>query len=185
MRIISGRYKARRIALPKNIVARPTTDFAKEGLFNLLENRIDIEGINALDLFAGTGSISIELISRGANEVVSVEQNEKHCAFIRKTCQQLAIDNLLLLKKDVYRYLSSVRRAFDLVFADPPYDMPHIEQLPQLIMDKKIVRPDGWLVVEHSRQYSFASHPYFVSHRKYGNVNFSFFEYTPHLENPL
>lgn len=185
MRIISGTYKARRISVPKNITARPTTDFAKEGLFNLIDNQIDIEGITALDLFAGTGSIGIELISRGANHVVSVEQSDRHCAFIRKTCKQLSIHNLLLLKTDVYRFLSTSTRRFDLIFADPPYDMDDFEKLPQLILDKKILLPNGLMIIEHSSKLSFETHPCFCSHRRYGNVNFSFFQYIPNPDNHI
>ena len=176
MRIISGKFKGRRISAPANITARPTTDFAKEGLFNLLNNRIDFEGIDVLDLFAGTGSISIEFVSRDCNSVISVEQNERHCNFIRKVCTELKISNLSLLKTDVFKFISSCHTQFDMIFADPPYELDNFEKIPDLIFNQKLLKPDGLFVLEHSSKNSFVNHPNFVDHRNYGNVNFSFFE---------
>ena len=176
MRIISGKFKARRIETPHNITARPTTDFAKEGLFNVLNNLIDFEGIDVLDLFAGTGSVSLEFISRGANSVVSVEQNDLHCAFIRKTCALLSVDNLLLTRGDVFRFISGNRMKFDLIFADPPYDLQQLPLLPDLIFSHDLLKPEGLFILEHSAKNNFENHPYFSEHRHYGNVNFSFFE---------
>ena len=126
MRIISGKYKGRRISAPGNITARPTTDFAKEGLFNLLNNRIDFEGIDVLDLFAGTGSIGLEFVSRDCKSVTSIEQNERHCSFIHKVCNELKIDNLSLLKTDVFKFIGSCHTQFDMIFADPPYELEKI-----------------------------------------------------------
>ncbi len=176
MRIIGGKYKAKRIDVPHNITARPTTDFAKEGLFNLLNNRIDFEDIDVLDLFSGTASISLEFISRGARSVVSVEQSDRHCTFIRKVCNDLKIDNLMLVKGDVFRYLASARIKFDVIFADPPYELPQINEIPGLIFKYELLKPDGLFVLEHSAKNNFADHRYFSSHRHYGNVNFSFFQ---------
>jgi 16S rRNA (guanine(966)-N(2))-methyltransferase RsmD len=176
MRIISGKYKGRRISAPSNITARPTTDFAKEGLFNLLNNKIDFEGIDVLDLFAGTGSISIEFVSRDCNSVISIEQNDRHCAFIRKVCAELKIENLSLLKTDVFKYINSCHTQFDMIFADPPYELDKLAQIPDLIFAKKLLKPDGLFVLEHSANNKFENHPNFVDHRNYGNVNFSFFE---------
>ncbi len=177
MRIISGKYKGRRISAPSSITARPTTDFAKEGLFNLLNNRIDFEGIDVLDLFAGTGSISIEFVSRNCNNVISIEQNDKHCAFIRKICTELKISNLSLLKTDVFKYINSCHSQFDMIFADPPYELDKIAEIPNLIFSQNLLKPDGLFVLEHSSKNSFELHPNFSDHRNYGNVNFSFFEY--------
>ncbi|NDP22247.1 MAG: 16S rRNA (guanine(966)-N(2))-methyltransferase RsmD [Paludibacter sp.] len=182
MRIISGKYKGRRISAPSNITARPTTDFAKEGLFNLLNNRIDFEGIDVLDLFAGTGSIGIEFVSRDCNHVISIEQNDKHCAFIRKICTDLKISNLSLLKTDVFKYINSCHTQFDMIFADPPYELDKIAEIPNLIFSHNLLKPDGLFVLEHSSKNSFELHPNFSDHRNYGNVNFSFFEYRQEMK---
>ncbi len=160
---------------PADITARPTTDFAKEGLFNLLVNRVDFEQVHALDLFSGTGSISFELVSRGCKSVTAVELNTRQCAFIRKTCNELKIDNLLLLKADVFKFMERSRARYDLVFADPPYDLEQLTDLPDLLFSRKILAPSGLFVLEHSSKQQFASHPNFSEHRHYGNVNFSFF----------
>ncbi len=176
MRIISGKYKGRRISAPTNITARPTTDFAKEGLFNLLNNRIDFEGIDVLDLFAGTGSISIEFVSRDCKSVISIEQNDRHCAFINKICKELKIDNLSLVKTDVFKFIKSCHTQFDMIFADPPYELDKIEEIPNLIFSYNLLKSDGLFVLEHSSKTNFTNHPNFADHRNYGNVNFSFFE---------
>ncbi len=176
MRIISGKFKGRRISPPNNISARPTTDFAKEGLFNLLSNKIDFEGIDALDLFAGTGSISFELVSRGCENVTAVEQSERHCAFIRKTAEKLNIDNLLLIKSDVFKFIEKTRLQYDFIFADPPYDLLKLSQMPDLVFVNSLLSKQGIFVLEHSAKNNFESHPNFTHHRHYGNVNFSFFE---------
>lgn len=175
MRIISGMYKGRRISAPSTITARPTTDFAKEGLFNLLNNRIDFEDIDVLDLFAGTGGIGIEFISRGCKSVISIEENDKHCAFIRKVCTDLKIENLSLLKTDVFKFIGSCHTQFDMIFADPPYELDKIQEIPNLIFSKELLKQDGLFVLEHSSKNSFELHPHFVDHRHYGSVNFSFF----------
>ena len=176
MRIISGKFKGRRLQVPTNITARPTTDFAKEGLFNLLNNRIDFEGIEMLDLFAGTGSIGFEFISRDCRSVISIEQNERHSAFIRKVCTELKITNLSLIKTDVFKFIDTCHGQFDMIFADPPYELEQLAQIPDLIFAKKLLKEDGLFVLEHSSKNNFDQHPHFVEHRNYGNVNFSFFE---------
>ena len=176
MRIISGKYKSRRIDVPHNITARPTTDFAKEGLFNLLNNQIDFEDIDVLDLFAGTGSLSLEFISRGARNVVSVKKNEIQSCFIRNTYKMLNIDNLMLIKGDVFRYLETCRMKFDVIFADPPYELPHLTGIPDLIFKHNLLKEDGLFILEHSAKNSFENHPNFSHHRHYGNVNFTFFQ---------
>lgn len=176
MRIISGKYKGRRISAPSNITARPTTDFAKEGLFNLLNNRIDFEGIDVLDLFAGTGGIGVEFVSRDCNSVISIEQNERHCAFIRKVCAELKIDNLSLMKTDVFKFINICHTQFDMIFADPPYELDKLAEIPNLIFAQNMLKPDGLFVLEHSSKNSFELHPNFSDHRSYGSVNFTFFE---------
>ncbi|HLP04840.1 MAG TPA: RsmD family RNA methyltransferase, partial [Paludibacter sp.] len=138
MRIVSGKFKGRRIVVPGNITARPTTDFAKESLFNVLNNLIDFEGIDVLDLFAGTGGISLEFVSRGCSSIISVEQNEKHCNFIRKITSELKINNLTLVKTDVFKFISSCHTQFDMIFADPPYALEQLKDLPDLIFSHKL-----------------------------------------------
>ncbi|OIP83915.1 MAG: 16S rRNA (guanine(966)-N(2))-methyltransferase RsmD [Porphyromonadaceae bacterium CG2_30_38_12] len=175
MRIISGIFKGRRIHTPTNIKARPTTDFAKEGLFNLLNNRIDFEGIDVLDLFAGTGSIGVEFVSRGCNSVTAIELNDTEASFIRKMCSELHLNNLQLYRTDVFKFLNSTKSQFDLIFADPPYALKELVDIPDLIFSKTILKPDGLLVLEHGANTNFDQHAHFSDHRNYGNVHFSFF----------
>lgn len=176
MRIVSGKYKGRRFDPPKSFKARPTTDFAKENLFNVLNNQIDWEETKALDLFGGTGSISFELISRGCPRVVCVEKNFNHASFIEKTKAELRIDSeMMLLKTDVFSYLNHCKEQFDLIFADPPYDMKNFEDVPRLIFEKDLIKPEGIFILEHSRDYDFSKLPLFEDKRVYGSVNFSVF----------
>ena len=161
---------------PKNITARPTTDFAKESLFNLLNNRIDFEGIDMLDLFAGTGGIGIECVSRGAREVTAVEIAHVQQNWIIACCKQLGIRNLSVIRGDVFKFLSACRTKYDLIFADPPYALDRIEELPDLILGQDILKEDGWLVIEHGKDTNFTAHMRHVETRTYGSVHFSFFQ---------
>ena len=174
MRIISGIYGGRRLSPPKNITARPTTDFAKESLFNLLNNRMDLEGIDMLDLFAGTGGIGIECVSRGAREVTAVEIAHVQQNWIISCCKQLGIKNLSVIRGDVFKFLSACRTRYDLIFADPPYALDRIEELPDLTIG--LLKKDGWLVIEHGKDTDFTSHPNHIETRSYGSVHFSFFQ---------
>jgi len=176
MRIVSGKFKGRRIQPPTNITARPTTDFAKEGIFNVLNNRVDFEELNVLDLFAGTGAISIEFASRGSQSITCVEMSNPHANFIRKVCKDLDIDSINLVQGDVFKFLKSCHTKFDLIFADPPYELPTLKTLPDLIFEKELLKEEGIFVLEHPSRISFEVHPRFTEHRNYGNVNFSFFE---------
>lgn len=176
MRIISGQFKGRKIQPPTNITARPTTDFAKEGLFNVLNNRIDFEEIIALDLFAGTGGISLELASRGCRAITAVEKNRLHCNFIRKISDELQVDAIQLVQSDVFGFLSTCKTKFDFIFADPPYDLPQLDMLPELVFKNELLKEGGLFILEHPMRKNFAEIPYFGEHRHYGNVNFSFFE---------
>lgn len=176
MRIISGKYGGRRLSPPKNITARPTTDFAKESLFNLLNNRIDFEGIDMLDLFAGTGGIGIECVSRGAREVTAVELAHVQQNWIISCCKQLGINNLTVIRGDVFKYLNNCHIKYDLIFADPPYALEQLPTLPDLILERDILKPNGWLVVEHGKDTNFTTHPRHVETRQYGSVHFSFFQ---------
>ncbi len=177
MRIIGGLYKRRRFEVPKSFKARPTTDFAKENLFNVLANHIDFseEGVTALDLFAGTGSISFELISRGCSRVISVEKEGLHYNFIGKVIKDLKTDKCFPIKGDAFRYLSSCRQQFDFIFADPPYELPELETIPDIVFNNKLLKEDGIFVLEHGKKNDFEHHPNFFDKRVYGSVNFSFF----------
>lgn len=177
MRIISGMYRGRRFDVPHSFKARPTTDFAKENLFNVLSNRIDFEdGVTALDLFAGTGSITVELLSRGCDKVVSVERDRDHYAFICKIVGELKCDRCVTVRGDVFKFISGGRGEFDFIFADPPYALEELETIPDLIFSRGLLREDGLFVLEHGKQNNFESHPHFVERRVYGSVNFSFFK---------
>ena len=181
MRVVAGKYRGRHFDVPRSFKARPTTDFAKENLFNVLRSYIDFEADapRALDLFAGTGSITLELLSRGCSHVTSVELDAQHCSFIRKFLQALeASEQVTLLRADVLRFLGRTTETFDIIFADPPYALPDIERLPDLVFDREgpsLLAPEGLFVLEHGRTQDFSSHLHFVDHRSYGSVNFSFF----------
>lgn len=175
MRIITGRYKGRHFDIPRTFKARPTTDFAKENIFNVLQGYTDFDGKRALDLFSGTGSISLELASRGCQQVVSVEADRDHAAFIRQCFAKLGADNQLLIRGDVFKFLKTCRQSFDFIFADPPYALRELSQIPDLILESTLLRPDGLLVFEHGKDHDFSQHPRFVEHRQYGSVNFSIF----------
>ena len=179
MRIIGGKYKRRRFDVPKSFNARPTTDFAKENLFNVLQHYIDFEGITALDLFSGTGSISVELLSRGASRVVALEQRREQATFIHSFAKEIGEEkHLQVLQADVFRFLRGAKSQsslYDFIFADPPYKLSEIAVLPELILSSGLLKPDGLLVVEHPQQYDFSSLPHFAERRVYGSVNFSLF----------
>lgn len=179
MKIITGEYGGRRFDPPRNLQARPTTDLAKQALFNILQCRFDIEGCRALDLFGGTGSISFELLSRGAEQVVCVEMGRQQQQFITHVSEQLRIPRgkLQLVRGDVFRYLGSqpLGGAFDFIFADPPYALDELAKLPDLVLQDKWLKPDGLFVLEHGKENDFSVHPLFREVRTYGAVHFSFF----------
>lgn len=176
MRIISGIYGRRRFDVPSSFSARPTTDFAKENLFNVINNLTDLESADALDLFAGTGSISFELLSRECKSVTAVEKNNAHASFIAKVAKELKTDSLHLIRGDVFRYLHSApKQGFDFIFADPPYDLKELETIPELIFKNNLLKEGGLFVLEHGKQNNFEDNPHFIERRVYGSVNFSFF----------
>lgn len=175
MRIITGQYKGRHFEIPRSFKARPTTDFAKENLFNVLRGYTDFDGATALDLFAGTGSISLELVSRGCRRVVSVEADRDHARFIRQCFDHLGTDRDVLVRGDVFRFLKRGGGPFDIVFADPPYALPELPLVPDLVLGGGWLAPGGVFVFEHSRKQDFSAHPRFREHRSYGSVNFSLF----------
>lgn len=175
MRIITGIYKGRHFDIPRSFKARPTTDFAKENIFNVLNGYIDFEDAVALDLFAGTGSISYELLSRGCASVVSVELDRDHARFISECLKKLGTDKDILIRGDVFRFLKSCHQQFDFIFADPPYSLPELPKIPSLIFEYGLLKENGILVFEHGKQNNFTDHPHFLEHRSYGSVNFSIF----------
>ena len=176
MRIISGKFRGRAINPPKNLRARPTTDFAKENLFNILTNLIDFEECTVLDLFAGTGSISYEFASRGVKSVTAVEINAVHHNFIRNTARDLGADNIFAVKANVFLYLKSCPKRFDVVFSDAPYALEGVEDVVDLVLSGEILAEDGIFIFEHSEKYNFENHPFFWQSRSYGSVQFSFFK---------
>ena len=182
MRVIGGALKGRKILPPKGITARPTTDFAKEGLFNILQHSTVLEGIRVLDLFAGAGGISLEFISRGATEVVSVEQDNALYGHLLKCAEQFSANNWRVVKADVFRHLRTDRATYDLIFADPPFSMDNVAELPGLVRAQGLLAPDGLLIVEHTKKIDLSADPWFDVCRNYGNIHFSFL--TPKPEKP-
>lgn len=175
MRIIRGKYGRRRFDVPHNIKARPTTDFARENIFNVIENIIDLEGRTALDLFAGTGAVSYELLSRGCASVTAVEKASTQLAFIRKVKDLLGDENLNIVRGDVFKFISGCEDKFDFIFADPPYDLPNFGDIPSLVLQSEMLKDGTLFVMEHSKAFDFSSLPHFFEHREYGSVNFSLF----------
>ena len=177
MRIISGDLGGRRINPPANMPnTRPTTDIAKEGLFNILQNRMSFDGITALDLFGGTGSISYELASRGAASVTIIERDAPMHQFIKKNIALLKIENAEILMMDVFFYLNNCTTKFDFIFAGPPYALTAIDEIPKLIASKKMLQPGGFFVLEHTPRNNYESHAGFQFQRNYGTTVFSFFQ---------
>lgn len=175
MRIISGKYRGKIIQPGKEFQARPTTDFAKESLFNILANSTDFEQIKVLDLFAGTGGIGFEFASRGAIQVDAVELNFKHHEFNKKIAKDLHFENYKAIKSDVLKYIERCPFKYDIIFADPPFDWEHTEALPDKVFNLGILEPEGIFILEHPRRITFAGTPKLFDHRVYGNLHFSFF----------
>jgi 16S rRNA (guanine966-N2)-methyltransferase len=176
MRIISGKFGGRRIHPPSEMpYTRPTTDIAKEGLFNILQHQLEIEGMKTLDLFGGTGSISFELASRGASDLTIVEKDTTMFNFIKKTADELKIQNLKLVRNDVFRFLQETTDHFDFIFAGPPYALKNIDDLPKLVTGRELLNPNGWFVLEHTPRNDYEGSPFFAAKRNYGTTVFSFF----------
>lgn len=175
MRIIRGKYGRRRFDVPRNITARPTTDFARENIFNVLENLEDFTDKKALDLFAGTGAISLEFLSRGCSEVVSVELASVQANFIKSVKNKLSADGLKVVKGDVFRFVATCSETFDFIFADPPYDHPRFAEIPSMILNSRMLKEGTIVIVEHNRNHDFSALPGFRRHLAYGSVNFSIF----------
>ena len=175
MRIITGQYKGRRFDVPRTFKARPTTDFAKENIFNVLTALVDFDGATALDLFSGTGSISLELVSRGCTQVVSVELDRDHPRFICDCMKKLGTQACIPLRGDVFRFLKSCRQQFDFIFADPPYALQELTTIPDIVFAQNLLKDGAPMVLEHGNDHDFSAHPHFFDHRQYGSVNFSIF----------
>jgi len=175
MRIIGGALKGLRLNPPKNLPVRPTTDLAKEALFNILQNQIEFDDITVLDLFCGTGNISFEFASRGAKQVISVDRSIHCLNYIKDTARQHGLTNIKTFKADIFKYLQLETDQYNLVFADPPYDMNGIPEIPKIIFEKNLLLPGGLLIVEHQSMQNLSNHPAFVEQRKYGHSSFSFF----------
>lgn len=177
MRIISGKHKGKRLLAPKNLPVRPTTDFAKEALFNILNNYFDFHQISVIDLFAGTGNISYEFASRGTTQITAVEKDSGCVTYISQVSKQLDFP-IQTVKSDVYPFLQKTRQSVDVIFADPPYQFTQdqLEAIIHLVFENDLLQPQGLLVIEHPKQLDFTSHPYFMEERKYGGSKFTFFE---------
>ena len=175
MRIIGGKLKGRTVNPPLDYKARPTTDFAKEGLFNILNNEYEFEDLKVLDLFAGSGAISFEFASRGASIVYCVEMSKENAAFIKSESHRLGLSNVVPVRDNVFDFLPICHEKFDIVFADPPYAIEGLDTIPDKVLEHGIINPDGYLILEHPDTYSFKDHPAFVKERHYGRVHFTFF----------
>lgn len=176
MRIIRGRFKTRKYTVPKRFPSRPTTDFAKEGLFNVLENQFDLYDLKILDLCAGTGNISIEFLSREAGTVTAVDKNYHCYKHISTLARELGCDSeIAVIKADILKFLEQTTQQYDIIFADPPYAYEHHAAIATTVFERNLLAPDGMLIIEHGRETNMESHPHFILSRKYGNVHFSFF----------
>ncbi len=175
MRIIAGTLRGRRLNPPSNLPVRPTTDMARESLFNILGNYVDFDECTVIDLFAGTGAVSLEFISRGARSVTSVDINAQCTDFIKHSSAQFGLNNIHVVRADVFDMLKRARSSFDIAFADPPYAIERLASLPDMVFEANLLTDDGIFILEHPREYSFEQHPHFWQHRAYGKVNFTFF----------
>lgn len=175
MRIIGGYLRGKKITPPANYQARPTTDFAKEGLFNMLSNEFYFGELSVLDLFSGTGSISFEFASRGCRDIISIEMNPLHTGFIRRCALQFKIGGMQVTRYNAFEFIDICKKRFDIIFADPPYSIQGLESIPGRIFAKGLVKEGGYLILEHSGNYDFNQMPHYVKEKRYGNVHFSFF----------
>lgn len=183
MRIVSGTHKSKRIYAPKNLPVRPTTDMAKESLFNILNNDYYFDEIRVLDLFSGTGNISYEFASRGTQQVLSVDQNLNCIRFIQKTADELGFKAITTLKADVFEFVTKHKQEYDVIFADAPYDIEGLESVIENVFKHDLLANNGVLIIEHSKEHDFSELPNYRNKRRYGNVNFSFFERNEEVEN--
>ena len=176
MRIIGGTLKGKAINPPSGYKARPTTDFAREGLFNILDNEYEFQDLKVLDLFGGTGAISFEFASRGASRVYCVEMARENASFIKTEAERLGLRNVTMVRDNVFDFLPLCKEKFDIIFADPPYALDGLENLPDKVFSQDILYPGCYFILEHGDEHSFTTHPFFKKERRYGRVHFSFFE---------
>lgn len=176
MRIVGGKLRGIRLGAPAKLPVRPTTDMAKEALFNILHNRYHVEQLAILDLFSGTGNIAIEFASREAKQVTAIDKNVHCTTWIKTVVNQFDLKQVVVQKADVFKFLAQSTAKFDIIFADPPYDLPGIPQIPQLVFSRDLLNPDGLLIVEHPTMLKLNQQPHYLETRKYGNSSFSFFE---------
>jgi 16S rRNA (guanine(966)-N(2))-methyltransferase RsmD len=177
MRIISGKFGGRKIHPPHNMpYTRPTTDIAKEGLFNILQNRVQIDGSSSLDLFGGTGCISYELASRGAAELTIVEKDNQMADFIKMNVEKLKIEQVQILRMDVFQFINTCTNQYDIIFAGPPYALNTIDDLPRIIVERKLISPEGYFILEHTPRNNYKTFEGYRFERNYGTTIFSFFE---------
>ena len=175
MRIIGGKLKGKTIFPPMGYKARPTTDFAREGLFNILDNEYEFEDLKVLDLFGGTGAVAFEFASRGAGHVWSIEMARENAAFIKREAARLGLGNVTSVHSNVFDFLPICKEKFDIVFADPPYALEGLDSIPDKVLSRDLLHPGCYFILEHGGEYSFKEHPCFVKERNYGRVHFSFF----------
>lgn len=175
MRIIGGRLKGLRLNPPSRLPVRPTTDLAKEALFNILYNQFDFETIRVLDLFSGTGNISLEFASRGVSHICSVDRDFGCVNYLKSLSKQYELNAIKVIKSDVFKFLEMETKQYDLIFADPPYDLPQINQIASKVIDRNLLKPNGYLIIEHPSLKKLDNHPSFIEQRKYGSSSFSFY----------
>ncbi|MBA3704999.1 MAG: RsmD family RNA methyltransferase [Bacteroidetes bacterium] len=175
MRIVSGTHKGRIIHVPKNLPVRPTTDFAKESLFNILNNHFEFDGLKILDLFCGTGNMTYEFASRGCGDITSVDNNYKCCELVKKISGEFKMEQVKVIKSDAFAFLKKAASPYHIIFCDPPYETENLELISDLVFNNKLLKPQGWLIVEHGERTDLSKLPHFTEHRNYGNVNFSIF----------
>lgn len=175
MRIIGGRLKGIRLNPPARLPVRPTTDLAKEALFNILYNQFDFETIRVLDLFSGTGNISLEFASRGVSDICSVDRDFGCVNYLKSLAKQYDLSAINVIKSDVFKFLEMETEQYDLIFADPPYDLPQINQIASKVIDRNLLKPNGYLIIEHPSLKKLDNHPSFIEQRKYGSSSFSFY----------
>lgn len=175
MRIIGGEYKARQFHPPSNIPTRPTTDMAKEGLFNMINNSFNFDNIKVLDLFGGTGSISYEFSSRGTTDITTVEIFPKCANFIKKTAQEFGFTGIKVMQMDVFKYMESCREKYDVIFAGPPYPLPNLGDIPDILFSYDLIDGEGWFILEHNPDHNFEKHPHYVKSKTYGTTTFAIF----------
>ncbi len=176
MRIIGGRLKGKTILPPAGYKARPTTDFAREALFNILDNEYEFDDLQVLDLFGGTGAVSFEFGSRGVGRVYCVEMARENASFIKTEAQRLGLGNVTMVRDNVFDFLNVCHEKFDIIFADPPYALEGLETIPDRVLEKNILHPDCYFILEHGPGHDFSSHPRFFKQRSYGKVHFTFFK---------